>query len=135
MTVLCMRRRYRELFREEIAHTVASPDEVEERLFALPQGKALMLLLRSVGSGSIIVTFKNRMGLEIKFPAELFPTLGIWWNNGGHPDEEGCRRTECAFEPIPGTWSSLAASFRDGTYLSAPANGSVKWAIIWAIHN
>ena len=111
-----------------------SPDEVEERLLALPQGKALMLLLRSVRSGSITVTFKSRMGLEIKFPAELFPTLGIWWNNGGYPDEEGCRRTECAFEPIPGTWSSLAASFRDGTYLLAPANGFVKWAIIWEIH-
>ena len=114
---------------------MSSPNEVEECLFALEHGKALMLLLRSVRLGTITVTFNSGMGLEIKFPTELFPTLGIWWNNEGYPDEEGCRRTECAFEPIPGTWSSLDASFRDGIYLVAPAHDSVKWATNWSMHN
>jgi len=32
MTVHRMRQRYRELFREEIAHTVAGPEEIEEEI-------------------------------------------------------------------------------------------------------
>src|ERR1019366_4702329 len=98
------------------------------------RGNARMLLLRDVRPGSITLTFRSGLGLEINFPNELFPTLGIWWNNDGYPDEEDCRRADWAFEPIPGKWSSLAASIRDGTSIEAPAHGSVKWAIDWKIY-
>jgi hypothetical protein len=114
---------------------LSSPREVENYLFALKRGKASMLILRDIKPGRINITFHGGLELEIDFPNELFPTLGIWWNNDGHPDEEGCRRAECAFEPIPGKWSSLAASIRDGTSFDAPARGSVKWVINWNVHH
>jgi hypothetical protein len=113
---------------------ISSPEELEEHLFALEGGKACMLLLRDIRPGAITITFRSGMRLEINFSNQLFPTLGIWWNNDGYPDDEGCQRAECAFEPIPGKWSSLAASIRDGTAREAPAHGSVKWAIDWKVY-
>jgi hypothetical protein len=112
---------------------IVGPTELAAYLLALERGKAAMLLLHDARPGGITVSFRSGIRLEIDYPREVFPTLGIWWNNHGYPDEEGCRRAECAFEPIPGRWSSLAASLRDGTVLEAPAYGSAKWAINWKI--
>ena len=74
---------------------------------------------------------ESGLRLVVNYPHRLFPSLGIWWNRGGYPGEEGCRRTECAFEPMPGTWSSLARSAADGHCLTAPARGSLSWEIVW----
>ena len=112
---------------------LATSNQVVDLLLAHGDAKALMLLLRGVKSGSAGIAFRSGLKLEVRFPVELFPTLGIWWNNGGYPDEEGCRRVECAFEPIPGKYSSLAKSFQEGVYLLAPAGASMKWTITWNI--
>ena len=94
-----------------------SAAELGEYLLAFQPGSFGMLLLKEIADGFVRLRFSNGLKLEIRFDHKLFPTLGIWWNNGGYP-EGGQLRTECAFEPIPGTCSDLSKSFRDGVYLS-----------------
>lgn len=111
----------------------ATSDQITQRLLDLPGGTAEMLLLRGVKDGCVEVSLKGGLRLSVEFPVEMFPTLGIWWNNGGYPDEAGCRRTECAFEPIPGTLSSLADSYADHVHLTVPPQGQLEWTIVWTI--
>jgi hypothetical protein len=111
----------------------STPNECATHLLALPRGQVTMLLLRGVRNGRFQVAFANDLTLTVDYPAELFPTLGVWWNNAGYPDEDPCRRTECALEPIPGTWSSLARSWTDGAYLSAAPGRRCAWRIVWRI--
>ena len=90
-----------------------------------------MLLLRGVKDGRVIVIFKFPIKMEIVFPEKLFPSIGIWWNNSGYPDEDGLRRCECAFEPIPGNSSSLESCFKDGKYLSVMPGSMFSWNVKW----
>ncbi len=113
----------------------ATPQECRAMLLGQPRGTATMLLLRGVADGQAGVTFASGLTLTIGFPAALFPTLGIWWNHAGYPDEDGCRRCECALEPIPGAWSSLARSQADGTGLVALPGERRTWEIIWRVEN
>ncbi len=110
-----------------------SSGEVRELLESKGASKPWMLLLQGVKSGSAGLEFRSGLKLEIRFPAAMFPTLGIWWNGGKYPDEDGCRRVECALEPIPGNYSSLARCLEEGAYLSAPPGGSVGWTITWSV--
>ena len=71
------------------------------------------------------------MSLDEEFPKKMFPTLGIYWNNKGYPDEEGCRHHEYALEPIPGTTSELMGSYNSGTYLSVEAGQCFSWQVVW----
>jgi len=105
--------------------------DVNDWLMAKPSGLALMLLVRSLARGACEVVYRNGMVLTMDFPGDLFPTLGIWWNNGGYPDEDGCRRRECAFEPIPGQWSSLSRSAEEGFVPSVSANSAMQWQVTW----
>jgi hypothetical protein len=68
------------------------------------------------------------------FPEKKFPTIGIWWNNSAYPDEEGCRRNECAFEPIPGMNSSLSDAFKQNMHLTVAPKEKYTWQIQWKIH-
>lgn len=110
-----------------------SSPEVREYLTSLKPGSFGMLLLNEIAEGFVKIRFKNGLVMEIRFDHTLFPTLGIWWNNGGYP-AEGQRRTECAFEPIPGTCSDLSKSFRDGVYLSVEKGKPMVWEITWTIY-
>jgi len=103
-----------------------------EQLPALLPGSFSMLLLRDIAAGSVKVTFINGSRLEIGFDRKQFPTLGIWWNNGGYP-EGGQVRTECAFEPIPGTCSDLSKSFQEGVFLSVEPGKPMIWEVTWTI--
>ena len=109
------------------------PGDVAERLLSCREGTAQMLLLRQVKSGRFEVGFSNGMRLRVEYPLDMFPTLGIWWNRGGYPDEDGCRRVECAVEPIPGTASSLARSYGEGVCLSLGPRETSQWTIVWEI--
>src|SRR5690625_5632388 len=60
---------------------------------------------------------ESGLAVTMRFPLNHFPTLGIWWNNLAYPDEDGCRRDECAFEPVPGTTSHLGNSWSDRSCL------------------
>lgn len=109
----------------------ATPDACARHLLSLPRGSAGMLLLRGVREGRFEIAFSAGLDLRVEWPVALFPTLGVWWNNGGYPDEDGCRRLECALEPIPGPWSSLARSWRRQACLSVGAAERRAWEITW----
>lgn len=107
--------------------------EITEDLLHLGKGDSKMLLLRQLEGNVVKAGFRNGLTLNITFDSKLFPTLGIWWNNEGYPEEEGLKRIEGAFEPIPGTWSDLSKSYNDGIYLEAEPGESLKWEISWEI--
>jgi len=109
-----------------------SSAEVGEYLLAFRPGSFKMLLLKEIADGFLKLQFSNGVKLEIRFDHILFPTLGIWWNNGGYP-EGGQLRIECAFEPIPGTCSDLSKSYRDGVNLSIAPGEKLSWVVIWTI--
>jgi hypothetical protein len=111
--------------------TTSRQADLSRQLLALPKGGYVMLLLRGIRQGEVRVAFKDMGTLTIRFPVDLFPTLGIWWNNGGYPDEVGLRRSECAFEPMPGSSSSLATACAEGSVLDIPASGCQEWAVTW----
>lgn len=93
-----------------------------------------MLFLSKVKSGNMNLKFKNGIMVHIKYDAEIFPSLGIWWNHNAYPDEDGLRRTECALEPIPGTCSNLEKSFKNDVFLNVKSFGTYNWEIIWSIN-
>lgn len=109
-----------------------SSAEIGEYLLAFRPGSFGMLILKDINDGFIRLGFSNGLKLDIGFDNKLFPALGIWWNNAGYP-AGGQLRTECAFEPIPGTCSDLSKSFRDGVYLSVAPGEKLCWEVIWTI--
>ena len=111
----------------------ATAGEASRRLLQTARGAFHMLLLRGVREGILRAQFREGRTLTVEFPARLFTTLGIWWNNGGYPAEEGCRRTECAFEPLPGRWSALDRSCAEGPVATVPAGGRLGWTIRWTM--
>lgn len=121
---------------DEIAGARAAPttpDEVADFLLHCPAGQAEMLMLQGVASGRLRLCLRQGLALEFTFPHHLFPTLGIWWNNRGYPDEDGLRRCECAFEPNPGPLSSLAASYNAGAAMSLPPGERLEWEMTWQV--
>lgn len=94
-----------------------------------PAGTARMLFLQDVAEGAVRLSFRGGVRLTTRFPLNLFPTLGIWWNHRGYPAEPGLQRSECAFEPIPGADSTLTR----GTTMTVPANDELSWHIDWEI--
>jgi len=108
--------------------------ELNDLLRGIVPGSYSMLLFKGMKGDKTSITFKNQMSLEVGFEHKLFPTFGIWWNNSGYPDEEGIRRNECAFEPIPGFSSNLEESYYKGTYLTVDAAGTFQWEIDWRMN-
>ena len=103
--------------------------QVAADLLALTAGSARMIYLKNVTEGLVRVGLRRGLQLTVRFPTNLFPTLGIWWNNQGYPDEQGLPRSECAFEPVPGPDSKLTS----GTTLTVPAQGRIAWPIDWEV--
>jgi hypothetical protein len=106
---------------------------VEKKLLSSPAGRAHMFLLHGVKEGFFRIHFCSGLNISVSYDSAIFPTLGIWWNRSGYPDEDGLARDECAFEPIPGASSSLKSAFKAGKCLCAPANGALVWRIDWQI--
>jgi hypothetical protein len=98
-------------------------------------GTATMLFVRNIRVNEIGLGFEENLNTKIIFPKAHFNTIGIWWNNSGYPDEEGCRRNECAFEPVTGLSSNLSAEYKRGKYLLAAARKSYKWHIKWKMNH
>jgi hypothetical protein len=112
---------------------LAGPKAVSEFLMGRPCGSAAMLLLRGVEAGMYEVMFREGWRLQVHYDSGLFPTLGIWWNRDSYPDEDGRRRTECALEPIPGEWSSLARSCEEGRVPLIPPGSTLDWEVAWIV--
>ncbi len=108
-------------------------DSASNYIKAIPSGEYAMILLKEINVGSVIVGYQNGLNLSMSFDIELFPTLGVWWNNSAYPEEKGLERNECAFEPVPGTCSDLSKSFNEGIYMIAQPEKSVCWEITWEI--
>jgi len=113
----------------------SKPDEIENFLLEQPTGTTQMLFLQQVHHGEMSLTFKNGLNCVITFPVKIFPTIGVWWDNLGYPDEDGCRRNECAFEPTPGPTSVLADVYKTGSCPSILPGQSLSWQIIWKIEH
>ena len=112
-----------------------SSGEPKKRLFNARKGTAEMLYLVGVACNSFSIIFNLGMRLEVNFSADLFPSLGIWWNNFAYPDEAGCRRSEMAIEPIPGSNATLSSAFEEGTALRVQPRSSKQWSVTWRMLN
>lgn len=110
-----------------------TPADVNSYLLSKEKGTADMLFIQHITGNEIGLTFTGDMNIRITFPAEHFNTIGIWWNNNGYPDEKGCRRNECGFEPITGLSNDLSAEYDRGKYLVVKPGKSFIWTIKWQI--
>ena len=110
------------------------PENVAISLLNMRYGTFAMLLLKDIKHDQILLVLKKGLTLKISFNKYLFPTIGIWWNNCGYPNEDGRQRIECAFEPIPGSTSKLEQAYADGTFLKVEPGRNLKWEINWQIH-
>lgn len=107
------------------------PNEIDAFLKRRGHGQVSMLLVQGLAEGWYRLTFNAGPRLRVVFAKDLFPTLAIWWNHAAYPAETGCRRTECAFEPVPGLTSNLADSFAQSTCLSVPSHSQREWTVVW----
>ncbi len=110
------------------------PKAVKDFLLKMPVGTTNMLFLQRVQTGKMSMRFRNGIRLEMIFPVESFLTIGIWWNNSAYPDEKGCQRNECAFEPIPGLTSVLTQAYQEKYSLSVDPKKKYSWQIQWNIY-
>lgn len=116
-----------------IVHELDNSKMLNTYLQNIPVGSFEMLFIRNVRMGIARLGFKNGMQMKIEYDHNLFPTTGIWWNNGGYPDESGIRRTEFAIEPIPGSCSNLEKTFKDGIFLKVKSGESYNWTVNWTM--
>lgn len=119
---------------DQIMAELDNPEAVKKYLLSQKIGSANMLFLQKVDGGEMSWMYKNGLHLKVSFQEDIFPSIGIWWNNSAYPDEEGCRRNECAFEPIPGLNSILMDNYNNGTCLSVLPGESFSWQIRWDIY-
>lgn len=109
--------------------------ELNSYLLNIQTGNFEMLYLNNVQEGKVILHFKNGIKLQMDYDSILFPTLGIWWNNSGYPEEPGIERCECAFEPIPGTGDNLKTTFNDQQFLIVGPGKTFSWDFTWIVDN
>ncbi len=112
---------------------LGTPEAVKEYLFKQKVGKTNMFFLQEIEGNELILTFKNNLQLKMIYPLEHFSSIGIWWNNLAYPDEDGCRRNECAFEPIPGPTSSIKESYEANKCLFVLPQKMFSWQLIWKL--
>lgn len=111
-----------------------NPEAVKKYLLSQKIGSANMLFLQKVENGEMSWMYKNGLHLKVSFSIENFPSIGIWWNNSAYPDENGCRRNECSFQPIPGLTSTLMENYKNGTCLYVSPGETFTWQIRWDIY-
>lgn len=113
---------------------LSNPEAVKKYLLNQKVGSANMLFLQNIEKGKLSWTCKNGLQINALFSKDYFPGVGIWWNNSAYPDEDGCRRNECAFEPIPGLNSILMDNYKNGTCLSVLPGETFSWQISWELN-
>lgn len=110
-----------------------NPDSIRKYLLSQPAKTTHMFFLQNIKNGRMSWDYQNGLEVEAIFSKNLFPTIGIWWNNNGYPDELGCRRNECALEPIPGDNSTLSDAYEMHKHLEVNISETFEWEIIWKI--
>jgi hypothetical protein len=111
------------------------PEAIQTFLLNQPPGSTNMLFLNNIQKGLMAWKYRNGLGIEATFSEKIFPSIGIWWNNLGYPDEENIQRNECALEPIPGDNSVLTEAIKTGKHLSVKPGDTISWKIPWRIIN
>ena len=112
----------------------SSPEEMKKFLLSSPEGTYYMIFLRDIEEGRVSWQYQEGLKVDMIFDKTRFPSVGIWWNRQGYPDEDHARRNECAFEPTPGYNSNLADPLNERVLLEARPEASVEWSIYWNIH-
>lgn len=116
------------------ALSLKGQEALKQFILSQPSGTTHMLFLQNIKEGRMSWEHLNKLRIEAHFSKELFPSIGIWWNNNKYPDEDNCRRNECALEPIPGLNSVLSDAFQDEKCLTVNPSESFNWEIIWHIY-
>lgn len=119
---------------DQIMAELNNPEAVKKYLLSQKIGSANMLFLQNVDDGEMSWTYRKGLQLKVSFSNENFPSIGIWWNNFAYPDEDGCRRNECSFQPIPGLNSVLMDNYNNETCLSVSPGKTFTWQISWKIY-
>jgi hypothetical protein len=112
---------------------LSQPETIQKFLLNQPRNSTNMFFLRNIKKGLMSWRYRSGLCIEAIFPEKQFPSIGIWWNNFGYPDENECRRNECAFEPIPGDNSVLTEAFKKGNHLLVRPGETFTWKIHWRI--
>jgi len=112
---------------------LTTSNELSVFLLSRKKGETYMLYLQSPEENSIQWTYKNGLRVQMKYPNNLFTSIGIWWNHLGYPDEDGCGRDECAFEPIPGSSSKLEEAVEEGRSQWVEPGDMKSWDIVWSL--
>jgi hypothetical protein len=112
---------------------MAGGEELARYLLGQPKGSSSMLFVRGLEDGYVGWKYRGGPWISCLFDVDLFPSLGIWWDPLGHPPVDGARRSECAFEPTPGSVSSLASAFDEGECLEVMPDDVFHWRIVWEI--
>jgi len=110
------------------------PESVRKFLLSQPPGSTNMLFLQNITEGKMSWEFLKKLRIKASFSKELFPTIGIWWNYDIYPDEDNCRRNECALEPIPGMNSTLSDAFQNKDHLEVYPGELFQWEVLWHIY-
>ena len=106
---------------------------MREFLLAQQPGSTNMLFIQNISEGKLSWELLNKIKIELIFSKKLFPTIGVWWNYDSYPDEEDCRRNECALEPIPGMNSTLLDAFNTKDHLTVQPGKMFQWEVVWRI--
>lgn len=109
---------------------VRTPAELAGILLGTPEGDKRMLYVQGVAGGRLRGVTRQGLAWTQTWPADVFPTLAIWWNHGAYPDEDGLRRHECAFETVPG---SLGTLDKAGGGLRLDGHGTREWSVVWTL--
>ena len=110
-------------------------EALKQFILSQPSGSTQMLFLQNIEEGKMSWEYLNKLRIESLFSKDLFPSIGIWWNNNKYPDEENCRRNECALEPTSGLNSTLSDAFQDGKCLVVNPGEIFNWQITWKVHS
>lgn len=110
---------------------LTSPKSLTDFLLSGSIGDTYMLYLQKPDKSSVEWTYKNDLRVQMTYPSDEFHSIGIWWNYLGYPDEDGCRRDECAFEPIPGSSSKLEEAFQEKSCQWIEPGMKKNWEITW----
>lgn len=113
---------------------IITPNALSDFLLSRKKGETCMLYLQSPEENYIQWIYKNGLSVQMSYPSDEFYSIGIWWNYLGYPDEDGCRRDECAFEPIAGSSSKLEEAVEEGRSQWVEPRKIKSWDIIWSLN-
>ncbi len=108
-----------------------APGKLARHLLEAPAGYAKTLLVRGMKSGEVTATFRGRVALRMTQPVDLLPNSAIWWNKTGWPGGAGKGRSECAFEPLAGRYSTIDRSAKTGRTQVVRAGRKEAWVVTW----